>query len=64
MHRLICCDCGYRFYEEDAEEVTDSLGDLQDGELVFIECLCPNCGSDDLEDIENLKALREMKAGA
>jgi hypothetical protein len=45
---------------EDARE--ECLVELEDGECFFVEGFCPMCGSDDLEDAQNLAAVREMKA--
>jgi hypothetical protein len=33
-----------------------------DDELAWVEVFCPNCGSDDLEDCENVAAIQEMKS--
>jgi rubredoxin len=75
LRRLVCLDCEHEFDEEDAEpfDGVDSLGEalasvasleeLRSGELVLVECFCPNCGSDDLEDVQNLEAIAEMKGG-
>jgi hypothetical protein len=73
--RLICLDCEHEFDEEDAEpfDGADTLGEalasvasleeLREDELVLIQVFCPMCGRDDLEDLENLEAVREMKSG-
>jgi hypothetical protein len=67
--QLVCVECGNQFLEDDAERGEDVLAGLseealalEDGELYFVEVFCPQCGSDDLEDVENLEAVREMKS--
>jgi rubredoxin len=59
--RLVCCDCGHEFDEAEGEPIEETLSELQDSSFCFVECFCPNCGGDNLEDTENLQALREMK---
>lgn len=61
MNRLlICCACQWEFFEQEVS-IDETFEELQDGELVLVEVFCPNCGSDELEDMQNLIAVRELK---
>jgi hypothetical protein len=51
MYILRCAACDLSFPEDEVivpEE--ESLAELQNGSLTFVEGFCPGCGSDQLED--------------
>jgi hypothetical protein len=51
MRAFLCCHCEHRFPEAQA---------LIRGTLIEEIC-CPRCGSDDVEDLQNLEAVRTLK---
>jgi hypothetical protein len=55
MAEYICCNC-------DAQTSAPAERETPAGEAVFIEAVCPSCGSDDIEDAVNLANVREAKA--
>ena len=54
MNGFVCCECHTAFAESAAVQTQVTGG--------FVEFCCPNCGSDDIEDAQNLEAIREAKA--
>lgn len=56
MNGFVCCACEYRFPEAAALQTQVTGG--------FIEFCCPYCGSDDIEDAENLEAIQAAKREA
>lgn len=55
-----CCECGFQFGEEDNLALDEVAEELPDGGFIFVEAFCPKCGSDDVEDLDNLEAVRDM----
>lgn len=55
MNHFLCCACDHRFSESEA---------VQAEVAGFVEYCCPMCGSDDVEDAENLEAIQAMKRTA
>lgn len=60
--RFLCCD--HHFTEDEAKQTEEKVGELQDSALQFIDYACPNCGSIDIEDLDNLESVRAMKGHA
>lgn len=56
MNGFICCKCEYHFPEAAALQTQVAGG--------FIEFCCPYCGSDDIEDAQNLETIQTMKRAA
>jgi transcription initiation factor IIE alpha subunit len=56
MNGFVCCACEYRFPEAAALQTQVTGG--------FIEFCCPYCGSDDIEDAQNLEQIQASKAKA
>lgn len=47
---LRCCECGKRFYEEDADTFRESRGEFWGSPCYETLLCCPCCGSDELEE--------------
>ena len=50
MRKLKCCDCGEVFTEEDADVVSENVGEFWGAPAYMDYNACPNCRSTDLED--------------
>lgn len=49
---LKCCDCGCVFDEDDADKRSECVGEFWGSPAYDSYLVCPDCGSDDIEDYE------------
>ena len=52
MLKFICCRCNAVFDPEDADSRSECVGEFWGSPAYDTIDMCPECGSDDLEDLE------------
>lgn len=53
VNSFLCCNCAHEFAESQARQSMDGP---------FVQLACPECGSQDIEDAQNLANIRAMKS--